>query len=82
MSTVNHNSENLQELLDRLERDRREAALSGNKSRYTSALAIEVFELRQILTVAAEQSKLFENGVNDVPEEVYGRARYFELDGK
>ena len=80
MAIIKQNSEDLQELLNRLERDRREAALSGNKSRYTSALAIEVFELRQILSVAAEH--LLELGEKNVSESIYGRARHLELDGK
>lgn len=79
MSTIGHNSENLQELLFRLERERKEAALSGNLRQYALHLANENAVLRQMQSVAAEH--LLELGDENETESIHGRARHLELDG-
>ena len=79
MFTIRHNSENLQERLDRLERLRREAALSGNLRQYALHLANENAVLRQMQSVAAEH--LLELGDENESGSVYERARHLELDG-
>ena len=82
MSTISDNSENLQERLYRLERERKEAGKSGNLREYALHLANENAVLRQILSAAAEPAGPIEIGVmKDETESIYGGARHLELDG-
>jgi len=79
MASIKQNSKDLQELLYGLERERKEAAQSGNLRQYALHLANENAVLRQMQSVAAEQLVI---GAEDEVSRIHGRARHLELDGK